>query len=165
MEVDSKADIETEIKTTNNNDNNMDINVDGNDSYEFDEDLDDLMPEDIIDDVSNHLFKQDKTELDIEMEKDIARIMYSCGDNKKPFNESIELITTIINNFVKEFCLNANNIAIQNNRSIKYNDMLFLIRKDLKKFNKATNLLNFNNELKQLRKNDFKTIESQQNTL
>lgn len=127
------------------------------------DELADLIPEEMLDDDINDPSKREKTAEDKLLESDIARIMYGCGDDKKPYLESVELIRIIIQNFVTEFCQKSLDLANQNNRNLKVEDMMFLIRQDKAKFRKVTNLLNFNQELKQLRKNDFKTIEEASN--
>ena len=90
----------------------------------------------------------------------LSKMMYGGGDDEKPLPQSIQLMEYIITDFIQSFCIDAQNLAERNDRQVRIEDFLFLIRKDLNKYKRVSELLEFFSDLKELRKNDFETIQN-----
>lgn len=123
---------------------------------EEDDDLTELIPSTIHDHETNT--KQHRRQKLIE--SNLSKMMYGGGDDRHPLKESIHLVQFIITDFVEQFSCQAKDLAQENfrNQAIA-EDFMFLIRKDIQKYRKATNFLNFHQYLNELRKKDFKAIE------
>ncbi|KAK6135058.1 hypothetical protein DH2020_031205 [Rehmannia glutinosa] len=88
-------------------------------------------------------------------------MMYGFGDDQNPFPETVTLVEDIVVEYVTDmaspFLLNYDNVhkaqEIASKRGkLLTEDFFFLIRKDLPKLNRCTELLSMNEELKQARK-------------
>ncbi|KAG6415248.1 hypothetical protein SASPL_122654 [Salvia splendens] len=92
-------------------------------------------------------------------QKDLQHMMYGFGDDANPLPETVALVEDIVVEYVTEmaslYLLNyvhkAQDIASKRGKLLT-EDFLFLIRKDLPKLNRCTELLSMNEELKQARK-------------
>ena len=90
----------------------------------------------------------------------LAKMMYGGGDDENPLPQSVQLMEYIITDFIQEFTFEAQKLADQNERTIRVEDFLFLIRKDLNKYKRVSELLEFWSDLKELRKNDTDSIQT-----
>mmetsp|Transcript_69203 Transcript_69203/g.62114 ORF Transcript_69203/g.62114 Transcript_69203/m.62114 type:complete len:142 (-) Transcript_69203:1548-1973(-) len=91
----------------------------------------------------------------------LSKMMYGGGDDENPLPQSVQLMEYVITDFIQSFCIQAQNLADKNDRTVRVEDFLFLIRKDLNKYKRVSELLEFFSDLKELRKNDFDTIQNQ----
>ncbi|KAL1558331.1 Transcription initiation factor TFIID subunit 13 [Salvia divinorum] len=84
-------------------------------------------------------------------QKDLQHMMYGFGDDANPLPETVALVEDIVVEYVTEMVHKAQDIASKRGKLLT-EDFLFLIRKDLPKLNRCTELLSMNEELKQARK-------------
>ncbi|XP_057727281.1 transcription initiation factor TFIID subunit 13-like [Arachis stenosperma] len=81
----------------------------------------------------------------------LQHMMYGFGDDPNPLPESVALTEDIVVEYVTELVHKAQDIGSQRGK-LSVEDFLYLIRKDLPKLNRCTELLSMNEELKQARK-------------
>ncbi|KAI3449413.1 hypothetical protein Pfo_006078 [Paulownia fortunei] len=84
-------------------------------------------------------------------QKDLQHMMYGFGDDPNPLPETVTLVEDIVVEYVTDMVHKAQDIASKRGKLLT-EDFLFLIRKDLPKLNRCTELLSMNEELKQARK-------------
>uniref|UniRef100_A0A0V0HEQ1 Transcription initiation factor TFIID subunit 13 n=1 Tax=Solanum chacoense TaxID=4108 RepID=A0A0V0HEQ1_SOLCH len=84
-------------------------------------------------------------------QKDLQHMMYGFGDDSNPLPETVSLVEDIVVDYVTDMVHKAQDIATKRGKLLT-EDFLFLIRKDLPKLNRCTELLSMNEELKQARK-------------
>ncbi|PSR85957.1 Transcription initiation factor TFIID subunit like [Actinidia chinensis var. chinensis] len=84
-------------------------------------------------------------------QKDLQHMMYGFGDDPNPLPESVTLVEDIVVEYVTDLVNKAQDVASKRGKLLT-EDFLFLIRKDLPKLNRSTELLSMNEELKQARK-------------
>lgn len=119
-------------------------------------DLDDFIPDTLADDKkARKQVRKAKA-----LTNSLSKMMYGGGDDENPMPETVQLMEHIITDFIQSFCIEAQMLADQNERTIRVEDFLFLIRKDIHKYQRVSELLEFFSDLKELRKDDFSTIES-----
>ncbi|XP_019169283.1 PREDICTED: transcription initiation factor TFIID subunit 13-like isoform X1 [Ipomoea nil] len=78
-------------------------------------------------------------------------MMYGFGDDANPLLETMSLVEDIVTEYVTEMVHKAQDVATKRGKLLT-EDFLFLIRKDLPKLHRCTELLSMNEELKQARK-------------
>ncbi|KMT09938.1 hypothetical protein BVRB_5g121550 [Beta vulgaris subsp. vulgaris] len=84
-------------------------------------------------------------------QKDLQHMMYGYGDDQNPLPESVALVEDIVVEYVTDLVYKAQDVASKRGKLLT-EDFMFLIRKDLPKLNRCTELLAMNEELKQARK-------------
>ncbi|GFQ02450.1 transcription initiation factor TFIID subunit 13 [Phtheirospermum japonicum] len=84
-------------------------------------------------------------------QKELQHMMYGFGDDPNPLPETISLVEDIVVEYVTDMVHKAQDVATKRGKLLT-EDFLFLIRKDLPKLNRCTELLSMNEELKQARK-------------
>ncbi|KAK1385567.1 Transcription initiation factor TFIID subunit 13 [Heracleum sosnowskyi] len=84
-------------------------------------------------------------------QKDLQHMMYGFGDDPNPLPESMALLEDIVVEYVTDLVHKAQDIASKRGKLLT-EDFLYLVRKDAPKFNRCTELLSMNEELKQARK-------------
>merc|ERR1711971_1495370 len=87
----------------------------------------------------------------------LSKMMFGGGDCESPQPRSVRLMECIITDFIHSFCVEAQELAQRNDRAVRVEDFLFLIRRDLAKYKRVSELLEFFSDLKELRKDDFET--------
>ncbi|KAL6515933.1 Transcription initiation factor TFIID subunit 13 [Orobanche gracilis] len=80
------------------------------------------------------------------------RMMYGFGDDPNPLPETLSLVEDIVVEYVTEMVHKAQDIATERGKLLT-DDFLFLIRKDLPKLRRCTELLSMNEEIKLAKKN------------
>jgi len=90
----------------------------------------------------------------------LSKMMYGGGDDENPLPQSVQLMEYIITDFIQSFCIEAQSLSDKNERAIRVEDFLFLIRKDINKYKRVSELLEFFSDLKELRKDDFESIQN-----
>ncbi|XP_051149405.1 transcription initiation factor TFIID subunit 13 [Andrographis paniculata] len=84
-------------------------------------------------------------------QKELQHMMYGFGDDPNPLPETVSLVEDIVVEYVTDMVHKAQDVATKRGKLLT-EDFLFLIRKDLPKLNRCTELLSMNEELKQARK-------------
>ncbi|XP_004487824.1 transcription initiation factor TFIID subunit 13 [Cicer arietinum] len=84
-------------------------------------------------------------------QKELQHMMYGFGDDPNPLPESVALMDDIVVEYVTELVHKAQDIGSQRGK-LSVEDFLYLIRKDMPKLKRCTELLSMNEELKQARK-------------
>ena len=77
--------------------------------------------------------------------------MFGFGDVENPLPESVELMEAIVLEYISEMTKSAAELSKNSNR-MKKEDLLFTIRKDAKKYNRAKELLVAQEQIKKARK-------------
>ncbi|KAF5936637.1 hypothetical protein HYC85_024143 [Camellia sinensis] len=85
-------------------------------------------------------------------QKDLHHMMYGFGDDINPLPETVVLVEDIVVEYVTDMVHKAARCCSRKGGKLLTEDFLFLIRKDLPKLNRCTELLSMNEELKQARK-------------
>lgn len=84
-------------------------------------------------------------------QRELQHMMYGFGDDPNPLPESVALMDDIVVEYITELVHKAQDIGSQRGK-LSVEDFLYLIRKDMPKLNRCTELLSMNEELKQARK-------------
>ncbi len=79
-------------------------------------------------------------------------MMHGFGDDPNPYTETLDLVEDLVLEFINEMTRSA--MEVGKSGKIHINDIVFLIRKDRKKYARVRDLLRMNEELKKARK-DF----------
>ncbi|GMR38018.1 hypothetical protein PMAYCL1PPCAC_08213 [Pristionchus mayeri] len=82
--------------------------------------------------------------------KELAKMMYGFGDDKEPYDKTLEMLESIVLDYIKEMCERAK--AVGKPDKIQLEDIHYLIRRDTKKFARVKDLLSMSEELKKARK-------------
>jgi len=77
-------------------------------------------------------------------------MMYGFGDDQVPFTESVDLLEDVVVEYITEMTLKA--MEVGKKGKVHVEDIVFLIRKDPKKYARVKDLLTMNEELKKARK-------------
>jgi len=83
--------------------------------------------------------------------RELKHMMYGFGDVKHPLPESVELMEDLVNEYVTEMTRKATEISSKRGK-LQTEDLVFLIRKDRKKYTRVKELLVMHEELKNARK-------------
>lgn len=78
-------------------------------------------------------------------------MMYGYGDDPNPLPETAALLEDIVMEYITDMVHKAQDVASKRGKLLT-EDFLFLLRKDLPKLNRCTELLTMNEELKKARK-------------
>ena len=82
--------------------------------------------------------------------KELRCMMYGFGDDQNPYAESVDILEDLVIEFITEMTHKAMSIGRQGR--VQVEDIVFLIRKDPRKFARVKDLLTMNEELKRARK-------------
>lgn len=77
-------------------------------------------------------------------------MMYGFGDDKNPYTESVDLLEDLVIEFITEMTHKA--MEIGRTGRVQVEDIIFLVRKDPRKYARVKDLLTMNEELKKARK-------------
>ena len=77
-------------------------------------------------------------------------MMYGFGDDQNPYTESVDILEDLVIEFITEMTHKAMSVGRQG--QVQVEDIVFLIRKDPRKFARVKDLLTMNEELKRARK-------------
>ncbi|KAL3883139.1 hypothetical protein ACJMK2_029432 [Sinanodonta woodiana] len=102
-------------------------------------------------------FEDDDAEDDVPLEKrkkifskELRCMMYGFGDDQNPYTESVDLLEDLVINFITEMTKKAMEVGRPGRISVE--DIIFLIRKDPKKYSRVKELLMMNEALRKARK-------------
>ncbi|GFN89853.1 transcription initiation factor tfiid subunit 13 [Plakobranchus ocellatus] len=82
--------------------------------------------------------------------KELRCMMYGFGDDQNPYTESVDLVEDLVIDYISEMTKKA--MEIGKSGRIIVEDLIFLIRKDPKKYSRVKELLLMNEELRKARK-------------
>ena len=82
--------------------------------------------------------------------RELRFMMHGFGDDTNPYNETVDLLDDLVVEFVSEMSLKAMDVGKKG--KIHVDDLLFLIRRDPKKYGRVRDLLHMNEELKQAKR-------------
>lgn len=82
--------------------------------------------------------------------KELRCMMYGFGDDQNPYTESVDIIEDLVIEFITEMTHKA--MEIGRTGRVQVEDIVFLVRKDPRKFARVKDLLTMNEELKRARK-------------
>lgn len=83
--------------------------------------------------------------------KELRLMMYGFGDDPDPIPETVSLVEDILVDYVTEMVHKAQDVASRRGK-LTTEDLMFLVRKDARKFARVKELLAMNEELKRARK-------------
>ncbi|XP_047345070.1 inositol polyphosphate 1-phosphatase-like isoform X2 [Vespa velutina] len=82
--------------------------------------------------------------------KELRCMMYGFGDDQNPYTESVDLLEDLVIEFITEMTHRA--MEIGRTGRVQVEDIVFLVRKDPRKYARVKDLLTMNEELKKARK-------------
>ncbi|CAG9773037.1 unnamed protein product [Ceutorhynchus assimilis] len=82
--------------------------------------------------------------------KELRCMMYGFGDDQNPYTESVDIIEDLVIEFITEMTQKA--MEIGRTGRVQVEDIVFLVRKDPRKYARVKDLLTMNEELKRARK-------------
>jgi transcription initiation factor TFIID subunit 13 len=82
--------------------------------------------------------------------KELRCMMYGFGDDQNPYTESVDLLEDLVIEFITEMTHKA--MEVGRTGRVQVEDIVFLVRKDPRRFARVKDLLTMNEELKKARK-------------
>ena len=82
--------------------------------------------------------------------KELRCMLYGFGDEQVPYTETVELLDDLLIQYITEMTVKAMNVGKKGRVHVE--DIVYLIRKDPKKYARVKELLTMNEELKKARK-------------
>jgi len=82
--------------------------------------------------------------------KELRCMMYGFGDEQNPYSESVDLLEDLVIEYITEMTKRAMDVGKAGKIAVE--DMIFLIRKDPKKYSRVKELLLMSEELRKARK-------------
>ncbi|XP_066936045.1 transcription initiation factor TFIID subunit 13-like [Clytia hemisphaerica] len=82
--------------------------------------------------------------------KEIRCMLYGFGDEQVPYTETVEMLDDLLIQFITDTTVKAMNVGKKGRVHVE--DIVYLIRKDPKKYARVKELLTMNEELKKARK-------------
>ncbi|KAG7307775.1 Transcription initiation factor TFIID subunit 13-variant 2 [Plutella xylostella] len=82
--------------------------------------------------------------------KELRCMMYGFGDDQNPYTESVDFLEDLVIEFITETTHRA--MEVGRTGRVQVEDIIFLVRKDPRKYARVKDLLTMNEELKKARK-------------
>ncbi|GAB6032673.1 Transcription initiation factor TFIID subunit 13 [Chamberlinius hualienensis] len=82
--------------------------------------------------------------------KELRCMMYGFGDDQNPYTESVDVLEDLVIEYITEMTHKA--MEVGRPGRVQVEDVVFLVRKDPRKFARVKDLLTMNEELKKARK-------------
>lgn len=82
--------------------------------------------------------------------KELRCMLYGFGDDQVPYTETVELLDDLLIQYITNMTVKAMNVGKKGRVHVE--DIVYLIRKDPKKYARVKELLTMNEELKKARK-------------
>ncbi|XP_022825586.1 transcription initiation factor TFIID subunit 13 isoform X2 [Spodoptera litura] len=82
--------------------------------------------------------------------KELRCMMYGFGDDQNPYTESVDFLEDLVIEFITETTHRA--MEVGRTGRVQVEDIIFLVRKDQRKYARVKDLLTMNEELKKARK-------------
>ena len=76
--------------------------------------------------------------------------MHGFGDDPNPYTETVDLVEDLVVEFITEMTMKA--MEVGKSGKVHVNDIMFILRKDPKKYARVNDLLRMNEELKKARR-------------
>lgn len=93
--------------------------------------------------------------------KEIAEMMYGCGDVNTPRHDTAEVIQEYLVGYIKSILIKTHNMAKIKGKT-KTDDLMYFLKKDRKKYGRVKELLATNEELKNARNTfDLEKLEKE----
>lgn len=83
--------------------------------------------------------------------KEIKIMLYAFGDVQTPRQDTAELLEEMVTQYIADMTLKANLVSKKRGK-LRTEDLMFILRKDKKKYSRMQELLYMNEELKRARK-------------
>ena len=78
--------------------------------------------------------------------RDLRYMMHGFGDDQNPYQDTVDLVEDLVIEFITEMTVKT--MAVGKKGKIHVDDILFIVRRDPKKYTRVKDLLNMNEELK-----------------
>ncbi|CAP23579.1 Protein CBR-TAF-13 [Caenorhabditis briggsae] len=111
------------------------------------DDDEDLFASDVDEDKEKNVNPEDKKHA---LRRDLRTMVYGFGDDKEPYDKTLDVLEAIVLNYIKELCQLAMKVGKPDKMALE--DIHYLIRRDSKKFSRVKDLLSMSEELKKARK-------------
>lgn len=97
--------------------------------------------------------------------KELRCMMFGFGDDKNPYTETVDLLEDLVIEYIAETTHRA--MEIGRTGRVQVEDIIFLVRKDQRKYARVKDLLTMNEELKKARKafDEIKYVGTYRNDL
>ena len=82
--------------------------------------------------------------------KELRCMLYGFGDDQVPYTETVELLDDLLIQYITDMTVKAMNVGKKGRVHVE--DIVYLIRRDPKKYARVKELLTMNEELKKARK-------------
>ncbi|CAL4114218.1 unnamed protein product [Meganyctiphanes norvegica] len=82
--------------------------------------------------------------------KELRCMMYGFGDDQNPYTESVDLLEDLVIEFITQ--MTQRSMEVGRSGRVQVEDVMYLIRKDPRKYTRVHELINMNEELKKARK-------------
>ncbi|XP_014250855.1 transcription initiation factor TFIID subunit 13 isoform X2 [Cimex lectularius] len=82
--------------------------------------------------------------------KELRCMMYGFGDDQNPYTESVDLLEDLVIEYITDLTHQA--MEIGRTGRVQVEDIIFLVRKDQRKYARVKDLLTMNEQLKKARK-------------
>lgn len=82
--------------------------------------------------------------------KELRCMMYGFGDDQNPFTETVDMLEDLVIYFIGYIALEA--LEIGRTGRVTVEDVMYLVRRDARKYSRVKDLLSMNEELKRARK-------------
>ncbi len=84
--------------------------------------------------------------------RDLQEMMFGFGDQWPPCRESVQLMETLVKEYIADLAHRAQEIALKTEYPLDKECFIFLVRADQRKFLRVQRLLNAHNEIQDARK-------------
>ena len=82
--------------------------------------------------------------------RDLKYMMHGFGDDPNPYSETVDLVEELVVQFITEMTLKA--MEVGKSGRVNVNDIIFIIRKDKKKYARVKDLLNMKEQIDKAKK-------------
>lgn len=79
-------------------------------------------------------------------------MMYGFGDDASPRSDTVDLVEDLTIEYLYDLLHEAHKVALQHGGKVRTEDLMFVLRKDTKKYTRVEELLFMNEELRKARR-------------
>ena len=92
--------------------------------------------------------------------KELRCMMYGFGDDQNPYTETVDMLEDLVIHFIGDIALKA--LEVGRSGRVTVEDVMYLVRRDPRKYSRVRDLLSMNEELKKARKafDEVKYVQS-----
>lgn len=92
--------------------------------------------------------------------KELRCMMYGFGDDQNPYTETVDMLEDLVIHFIGDTALRA--LEVGRSGKVTVEDVMYLVRRDPRKYSRIRDLLSMNEELKKARKafDEVKYVQS-----